>query len=164
MTKEFLQHLVVAAAVWAVLTEADAASWVVGVPAVLAAAACGAWLTIPSPTAVSVTGWLRFIPRFWGYAVAGGFDVAWRAFRPEMGLAPGLFEFPTRLPPGTARVFFMNTISLLPGTLSADVYGDTIRVHAVDTRQPNEEQLVRLEGLIAQLFSVELTGPERKAA
>jgi multicomponent Na+:H+ antiporter subunit E len=164
MAKEFLQHLVVAAAVWAVLTQGEAGSWVVGVPAVVAAAACGAWLTVPSPSAVSPLGWLRFIPRFWGYAVAGGVDVAWRAFRPDMGLAPGLFEFPTRLPPGTARVFFMNTISLLPGTLSADVYGDTIRVHAVDTRQPNEEQLVRLEGLIAQLFGVELTGPDRKAA
>ena len=51
----------------------------------------------------------------------GGVYVAWRAFDPRMPITPELIEYPLRLPPGLPRVILVNMVSLLPGTLSAEL-------------------------------------------
>lgn len=37
------------------------------------------------------------------------------------------------LPQGQARLIMVNVVSLLPGTLSADIEGDVLVLHALDT-------------------------------
>lgn len=143
------------AALWVVLNEVDPGSWIVGAPSIL----LGAWLACLLPPS---TGWvrspfgaLRFAPFFLGQSLLGGWDVALRALRPSLPIAPAFLSYRTRLPPGAARVLFFDAITLLPGTLSAELDGDHVLVHAVDAGAAPREGLEDLERRVARLF-----GPE----
>ena len=50
----------------------------------------------------------------------------------------------------------MNCISLLPGTLAADLDGDRVVLHLLDTGVDPEPDLRRLEDAIAGLFGLEM--------
>jgi multicomponent Na+:H+ antiporter subunit E len=53
-------------------------------------------------------------------------------------------------------VALANVISMLPGTLSADLDEDGVVVHALDTRQDLHAMVRDLEPRIAAVFSVRL--------
>ena len=78
---------------------------------------------------------VRFVPFFLMRSLLGGVDVAWRAFHPGMPIAPEFIEYPLRLPPGLARVFMANTVSLLPGTMSTEIGENCLTVHVLDGRK-----------------------------
>lgn len=99
-----------------------------------------------------MNAFLRFVPFFAYCSLKGGVDVAGRAFSPRLPLTPAMLDYSLRLPKGTARVFFANIVSLLPGTLSTDIRGDTLMVHVLDNTSPVFEQLQRLEVAVARLF------------
>jgi len=70
-----------------------------------------------------------------------------------------LLIYSLKLPIGPARIFFSNTVSLLPGTLSADLEEDRLTVHILDERLSLLESLQLLESLVAGLFGLPiLTG------
>jgi multicomponent Na+:H+ antiporter subunit E len=54
----------------------------------------------------------------------GGVDVAWRALRPAMPIAPAFLRLEHRLPPGQPRTLMVSALSLLPGTLSVGLADD----------------------------------------
>lgn len=95
---------------------------------------------------------LRFAPYFLWDSVAGGIDVARRAFSPTLPLDPALAEFPLRLRSEPARVFFAWTVSLLPGTASVRLHRTGLRVHVLDRQLPLEEKLRELERRIGAIF------------
>jgi multicomponent Na+:H+ antiporter subunit E len=100
----------------------------------------------------------RFLPFFLWQSLRGGIDVARRALHPRLPLAPLLLDYPLRLPDGPACTFLANTVSLLPGTLSADLENGCLTVHVLDGSQPDvSAELQSLEALIADLFGVELS-------
>jgi multicomponent Na+:H+ antiporter subunit E len=104
----------------------------------------------------------RFLPVFlWG-SLRGGMDVALRAIHPRLPLAPALQDYPLRIPDGPGRVLLIDVISLMPGTLSADLRGDTLAVHVLDGRQPVLPKIQALEERAAALFGLTLepVGPE----
>lgn len=102
---------------------------------------------------------LGFAPWFVGEAVRGGVDVSRRALSPSMPLAPGTAKLEVRLPEGPARVFFVNSISLLPGTFSAALDGAELTVHLLTVRAGAEDRLRSLEERVADLFGVDLAAP-----
>jgi multicomponent Na+:H+ antiporter subunit E len=61
-----------------------------------------------------------------------------------------------RLQRPDARVFFVDGISLLPGTLSADLRDGVLLVHALDTKDAVSASLRRLEERVADLFGEQL--------
>ena len=143
------------ALLWLMLNGDDATSWFIGLPTVAAA-------TIASLLLQPVAGWrlkwrglARFLPFFLWESLRGSIDVSRRALHPQLPLAPLLVEYQLRLPPGAWRVFLANTVSLLPGTLSAELQGDCLTVHALDGRQESvTEKLRTLEARIADLFGL----------
>lgn len=144
------------AAIWWVLGGGAADSWLIGIPAV----AASAWLSQffwPGPP-LSVRGLLRFAPWFVQQSLAGGLDVALRALHRDLPLHPGLLQHRVRLPEGGSRVALANTISMLPGTLSADLDGDRLVIHALDTRQDLASMVTDIEARIAAVFGVKLGG------
>lgn len=142
---------------WYVITEGELLSWVVGVPTVMAATLASVTLLPPLPWRWRFSGLVRFLPYFLMRSVRGSIDVARRALHPLLPLAPLLVEYPLRLQDSLARVFLVNTISLLPGTLSAELHGDRLIVHALDgSPTAISAQLEFSEGLVADLFGVEL--------
>lgn len=149
-----LPRLLGFALVWWLLSEGAAASWSIGVPAVLLATWLSARLLAPQPLAWS--GLAPFAGFFLRHSLLGAVDVAQRAFRPARPLNPAVIDYPLQLGPGLPRVFMLNIVSLLPGTLSADLEADCLRVHVLDAGQDNPAQLAQLEARVAGLFGLTL--------
>lgn len=144
------------AALWWVVTLGDRASWIIGVPAVLVVSWVSVALFPERPWRCRVWGAVRFLVYFLWQSVVGGCDVAFRALYPNLLLDAGFHSYRLRLPEGPAQIFLVNTVSLLPGTLSAAVQEDQLTVHVLDTTQPIDTQLQRLEDLVASFFNVQL--------
>lgn len=149
-----LWRLVGFALLWGVLTGDVGGGWLAGGLAVMTAALVSLAIRPLLPWRVRLFGVLRFLPFFCRQSLFGGIDVAQRAFAPGMRLNPVLLEYPLALPPGTARIFLLNTVSLLPGTLSADLRGDHLIVHGLDGGLPLARNLRRLEVRVADLFGL----------
>jgi multicomponent Na+:H+ antiporter subunit E len=98
---------------------------------------------------------LLLLPFFLWQSVSGGVDVALRALKPRMPLAPTVFDYRLRLPPGPAPVTMASLVSLMPGTL-ATVSGTRLRVHVLDATRGYEDELELLEAQVAWVFGVPL--------
>ncbi|MEO6423512.1 MAG: Na+/H+ antiporter subunit E [Candidatus Nitrotoga sp.] len=146
------------ALLWWILTAGAVESWPVGVPVVLIATLVSMVLLPGFP--LSPTGVACFVPFFVWQSLRGGADVAWRAFHPGMPINPGLIDYPLRLAPGLPRVFLVNTVSLLPGTLSAELGEDCLKVHVLDTRKEVLSELMMVEQAVARMFGTFLTNLE----
>ncbi len=150
----FLSALVMLALLWALLTDFRSDTWVFGLPAVLAGAALVFMLPSAPGWRLSLSGTLAFALWFAVKSLRGATDVAIRALAPRMSLRPGFRAFTPALPQGAPRVVFLNTITLLPGTLSAEIAGDAVIVHMLDTRADLDADLGALETRIAAMFGL----------
>lgn len=139
---------------WWALAEGDLYNWWFGV--IMVAVATVASLVMQPVTQVRILGILRFVPFFVRQSVMGGIDVAMRAFSPKMPLNPGFVEVRLRLPNGPARVFLANTMSLLPGTVCAELMESSIRLHVLDLSMPIEETARAGEKRVADMFGIDL--------
>ena len=136
---------------WWAITEGEASALGVGALAVILATAFS--LSLYPPAAFSLAGFLRFVPVFLWRSLAGGVDVARRALTPRMPIQPSLVEYRTELPDGLPRVVLANVVSLLPGTLSADINGDVLCLHVLSAGAGEEASLRRLERSVARIFA-----------
>jgi multicomponent Na+:H+ antiporter subunit E len=160
VTKRFLLPGVLFVGIWILLVGTDPLAWIVGAPAVVAATIMHARLraapattdVIADRSALSPSALIGFIPFFLWESLRGGLDVAARVLVPRMRVHPGLHLYSTRLHGSAARVVFVNCISLLPGTLSADLRGSQLTIHALDVTLPLDADLHRLEERVARLF------------
>lgn len=152
----WLRHVALLAALWWILTDGAPASWIIGVPAVLATAWLSRKLWADPP--FSLPGLARFVPYFAVQSLVGAVDVARRALAPGMPLYPGVVRHRLRLPRGVARVSLANVISMLAGTLSADIEGDVLVIHALDARNDLHAMVDDLEPRIAAVFNLPLDG------
>jgi multicomponent Na+:H+ antiporter subunit E len=152
-----LVHTTGLALLWVVLTEGELESWVIGVPAVGVATAAAVWLGPPAAGRPRLFGLIRFACYFIYRSLVGGVDVARRALHPRLPLTPGLHDYPLRLPPdGLSRVFYTCILSLLPGTLGAELRADWVTVHVLDSRPETLAEIAALEEVIAGVFGIRL--------
>ena len=142
------------ALLWWILTEGATNSWLVGAPVVLLAVLASEVL-LPG-VSWSLPGAVRFVPFFLWHSLHGGVDVARRALHPRLPISPELFDYRWRLPPGLPRVFMANTVSLLPGTLSAELDDAHLRVHVLDETGAFTAELQVVEVHVARLFGLSL--------
>jgi multicomponent Na+:H+ antiporter subunit E len=138
-------------ALWWVVAEGQVVSWPFA--AVGVSLATFASFRVAKVSGVIV---LRNVPRFAAYflvnSLYGGIDVAYRAFHPRLPLRTGLVERTLSLDSDQACQLLVLTLSLLPGTLSTELRGRTLRVHALDVEAFPPEKLVELEAHVARLF------------
>ncbi len=147
--------------VWTTLTGFDGASWIIGFPAVSLAVWVSLALSPASGCSLSLAGIFSFIPFFLRQSALSGIDVMRRTLSPPLLINPGLVSYTTYLPEGLARIFFVNTISLLPGTLSADLTGNKVTIHTIDRELPIWANIQNLELRIAILLRVAPSGGKR---
>lgn len=152
-----LLTIVLLAAIWWVLTDGATASLLVGLPAVAGAAwaakrisegICGF-----SGLSVSLMGLAGFVPFFLWESLRGGADVALRTLAPKMRVRPGFQRYRMELQIPAARTFFANCVSLLPGTLAADLQGEWLEVHVLNVESDSDAELRRLERSVARLLA-----------
>lgn len=143
---------------WWALTEGEGGGWF-ALPVVLLATSASLALSPAGSLHWRATGLFGFVFFFLRESLRGGIDVAWRALHPHLPIAPVMFDYRLRLPAGSARMLMASTVSLLPGTLSADLKGALLRVHALDGRLPIADALKALERCLAGLYSMKLEEP-----
>jgi len=129
-------------------------SWLVGAPVVLFAVLASGVL-LPG-VSWSLPGILRFVPFFLWHSLRGGVDVAGRALHPRLPISPGLLKHQWRLPAGLPRVLMANTVSLLPGTLSAELGEEFLHVHVLDQTGAFKSELTQIETRVAKMFGLNL--------
>lgn len=137
---------------WYALAGSDMLSWIIGVPAVLLTTSLSLKLAASSRVNICFTGIIRFVPFFLYQSFHGATDVMRRALSFRQLLNPGLVSYTTLLPEGSARIFFINSISLLPGTLSAKLHGNKVVIHTLDLGLPVWRNIQRLEFQVALLM------------
>lgn len=140
------------ALIWWALAEGRADSWGVGGISVTLALAASLALSPPGRMRLSPRELLVFIGFFVSQSARGGAQVALRAVRPRMDLMPALLDLPVSLPEGIGRVLLVNTLNLLPGSLSVRIEGDRLRLHVLDARLPIAEEVRDIEARIARLL------------
>jgi multicomponent Na+:H+ antiporter subunit E len=159
VSRVVLTRTLLFALVWWALSDGSAQSWWVGAPAVALAVITSVALLAPVP----LVWWqlLKFVPVFLWRSLQGGADVAWRALDPRLPIAPRMIDYPLRLPSGLPRVMLVNIMSLLPGTLSAELHGQVLKVHVLDGRGDVLPELEALERSVARISGVTLAPAER---
>lgn len=144
------------AGVWVVLTGGSFAYWGLGL-LVIGAATVTSLLTMPAGAwPWSPAGLARFVPYFAWQSLRGGYDVARRALHPRLPIHPGVVQYRLRLPDGPWRVFFVNALSLMPGTATLSLEADILEVHALDRTAQIANDIRKLEDHVADLFAIRL--------
>lgn len=140
------------AALWAVLSGGD--GWIIGIPIIILAATMSC---LSSPVnRWSLPGLARFVPYFLWNSLRGGFDVAVRALHPRLPIEPAVVNYELRLKNATANVLLADTVTLLPGTLSADLRGDVLLVHVLNASGPFLNTLQAVERRVADVFGIDI--------
>jgi len=142
--------------VWWVLSTPPSDAWIAGGIAIFVAMALHIGLGGSRGSRVSIPALLRFAPWFVYQSLRGGADVARRAFSPLLPLDPAFVLYRIRLPDEGARIFFTNSISLLPGTFSARIEGPELCVHLLADSPDVESRLRELEDRVAAVFRLRL--------
>ena len=155
-TRRFVITGVALAVTWWVLNPGDTASWVIGGPAVIVAAASTLLFPTTPSYSRSFTATVRFAGYFGWQSVVGATDVALKALNPFFQPEPAFIEWCTRLPEGAPRQLLANAITLLPGTLTARLEDDRLTIHLLDSTA--EPGLGEIEDRIAALFRVHEKG------
>jgi multicomponent Na+:H+ antiporter subunit E len=140
------------AGLWWALNPTDPPSWLIGVPAVMLGMATTALLAPAVRPPVRLRAVVGFAAVFAGQSILGALDVAYRALHPRMPVTPGWREVALDLPEGPARVLFANTVTLLPGTLSADIRGDRLIVHTIADTPSLDADLTALQTRVGRVF------------
>ncbi|WP_189799543.1 Na+/H+ antiporter subunit E [Tateyamaria sp. syn59] len=149
--------VIVLAAMWWMLNPGDLFSWIIGGPTVALAVAAVLVLPASAPQHVSLSGLVRFAFYFLTQTVLGAIDVALRAFNPWHILQPVFVTRETSLPDGPPRWILCNALTLLPGSLTADIKGASLTIHLIDPDL--EPDLPELENRIRDLFSLTTLDP-----
>lgn len=152
-------------ALWWVLADGSLTSWPVGAVAIVLAVVVSFLAGGLNPKRARLSRarlghWLAFLPYFMGKSVLGAIDVARRAYDPRSNFDAVFHDYPLRLSEEGGRVFFANTVSLLPGTLSAELRSRHLVVHVLGRRRPTTLDLASLEERVGQLFGQDLAAPE----
>ena len=138
---------------WLVLTRGEISSWVVGLPFIVLAL----WLMHPMRKAdpfagrYRAVGLLNFAGFFVREALLGSIDVSRRVLAARPDVRPGFYDYPIGLQGSFARPFFVGCISLLPGTLSAEWRGESVRIHTLDVEKITSQDVATLENSIARM-------------
>ena len=148
--------VLLAGAWWALAAPGAANAWLAGAFAVLAGALLHTFLNGGPPARIRWKEIATFLPYYLNAVIRGGLDVSRRALAPALPIAPGLLPYRIRLEAGPARVFFVNAISLLPGTFSADLDGERLSVHLLTDDGSVEARIRKLEERVAALFGLGL--------
>jgi len=151
-TKWLISRIAILAFLWWVLAKGAYDSWQIGIPAILSAIYVDYRLFKLQTNRWSLGGLIILALFFLKLSVTSGIDVVWRTYHPRLPLNPAMVEYPLRLTSAAARNLFVCTVSLLPGTLSAELGAHSLVVHVLDVDRPFRKELNLIEDRVAAVF------------
>ena len=139
--------------IWLVLSGADH-PFHVGLG--LVASCAVAWLNAGRPDSYArdfpVVGMLWYFPWLLGRVVRSGLHMTALILRPSLPIAPRLIHHRTALRHPLGVAILGNSITLTPGTITAEVREDELVVHAIDDEAGHDLTSRRFERHIARMF------------
>jgi multicomponent Na+:H+ antiporter subunit E len=145
------QTFLVLMTVWLALN--GLAAWWLGMLFAALGGVAGSTLAIGDPYPWRPLRLAAFFLYFLRVSLLGGIDVAGRALKPRLPIQPHFERYDLRVPEGQPRTLMLSLVSLVPGTLSANLEGDTLIAHVL---AENASKTLRdLEEWVAWLFSLE---------
>ena len=158
--RRLLFYLLLFSFLWAVVSGNQ--GWEIGVLAIVAATVTVLFYPVQL-LQVRPLKFLSFSIFFFYSSLQSALAVTRIAFHPALPLYPFWMTYRFHLPAGPSRTLFVAIISLLPGTLSADMEENFIRVHTIGadstaTRERLALQLYMLEQRIAKAFGQTVSG------
>ncbi len=146
-------------ATWLILTAGDFGSWVIGLPfialAILLQPISETRFFKNSPF-LNMIGLVQFAYFFIVESLRGGLDVSWRVLAPKPRVDPVFYDYSMQLQLPSSQQFFIGSLSLLPGTLSADLNNNQVRIHSLDQHTNTTQGIKRLEHLVGKIFGESL--------
>ncbi len=141
--------------VWLILAAGDLTSLIIAAPFIALAI-----LLQPvadkrsdrSSRLVNISGLLQFAWFFILESLRGGVDVSRRVLAPKTRIDPVFYDYSMQLQIPHAQQLFISSISLLPGTLCADLNNNQIRIHTLDQHMDTTQGIKRLESLVGKIF------------
>ena len=142
-------------AVWLMLSAGDLASLIIGLPFIALAILLRPATdnsTGKSSLSVNFIGLLQFAWFFILESLRGGVDVSHRVLSPRPMVDAVFYDYSMQLQLPHAQQLFISSISLLPGTLCADLDNKKIRIHTLDQHMETAQGIKRLESLVGKIF------------
>ena len=142
-------------AFWLILTAGDLASLIIAVPFIAMAILLRPVAENRSEKSgllVNISGLLQFAWFFILESLRGGVDVSRRVLAAETRVDPVFYDYSMQLQIPHAQQLFISSISLLPGTLCADMNNNQLRIHTLDQQMDTTQGIRRLESLVGKIF------------
>lgn len=142
---------------WWAVSEGDLSMARYGAVAVVIAVAVSLLMWRPGTiaprtwSARSLAG-VRLFGWFLWRSVVGGSDVALRAVRRPVDIAPGFVEHRLRIASPAGRVAVGDLLNLMPGSLSTELVGERVRIHVIDVDLPVARTVEELEERVAAVI------------
>ena len=95
---------------------------------------------------------IRYVPWLLYQIVLSNLHVASLVLHPRMPIEPRIVRFKSRLKKEISRVTFANSITLTPGTITADIEGDTYVVHALSRKTAEDLVSGDMEQRVGRIF------------
>jgi multicomponent Na+:H+ antiporter subunit E len=94
-----------------------------------------------------------FFCYFFIQSLRGGWNTAKLAFRPKQKLSPGVIKYPIELVNESHIFTFMQVISLLPGTVSAEHNGREVIIHILDLNSFSRAEIDECYAWVSKLLN-----------
>ena len=157
MNSRFDRHLVYKAlalfVIWLLLTESyTPAHMALGLVASFGVALLNTEVGRPPAVAIRWLQLLRFFPWLFGRILVSGLHLSFLILHPKLPIAPALIRYRTKLGHESGIVLLGNSVTLTPGSVTAEAQPDELVVHAMDDESLQDLQSQRLERKVADVF------------
>lgn len=143
---------------WVILNgkDTDAVSWTIGIPFIVLATYITQQITLStggSSSPLNIKAFIKFMPFFVKQSIIGGIETAQRALTPQGVIEPAFYSYDFRLlKTRSEKIFFVNLINLLPGTLTAQFSDETVLIHILDMNNFRKSDIFNCEEMVRKIF------------
>jgi multicomponent Na+:H+ antiporter subunit E len=102
--------------------------------------------------AVEVIRFIKYIPWLIYQILLANIHVAYLALSPRMPIDPEIVKLKTRLKTDISMAVFANSITLTPGTITADIRDGEYYVHALSKKVSEDLLTGKMENKVAGIF------------
>lgn len=147
-------RLLLLVGLWLVLTNGRPGAWGFGLAAVVLVWLMSRRLFPPGEYRLQPLQLPLFLGWFLARSLVAGWDVSRRLLAPALVIAPGERTVPD-IAARQPQWLLANLLSLMPGTLSVELQGQTMLLHCLDTRQDVRADVAAAERRVARLFGLD---------
>ncbi len=101
---------------------------------------------------IEVIRFIEYIPWLLYQILLANIHVAYLALSPRMPINPGIIRFKTKLKKDVSLATFANSITLTPGTITADIREGEYYVHALSQKVAEDLLTGEMEDKVAHVF------------